>query len=276
MRKSNIAAYEIEEQIGSGGMGIIYKVHRTDNHSRIYALKVMKEEFKYDEDHKQQFINESQLIASFDHPNITKIYERGEDDGLLYIVMELLEGMTLADRYVTHDYLPIPQALHIMMQVSHLLLTIHKRDIIHRDLKPKNIMLVKQENDPNFVKLLDFGIAGEIHIPHLTETGQVLGTLAYLPPEVVKDGSFSTSVDIYSLGVMGYEMLTRNQPFVGDSLLDTMKEIMVHNPKEPKEINPYVPDQLNKLIMDMIAKEAINRPDARSVLTILADLSQKS
>jgi len=271
-KKKIMGSYELEEQIGVGGMGIIYKVRSLMDRSRVYAMKVMKEEYMLDELQKKRFKNESVLVDRIDHPNIVKVHERGEHNGKLYIVMELLEGMTLGERYGAKQYPTTVQSIHILIQISHILVNLHREEIIHRDLKPENIMLVTQGGDPDFVKLLDFGIAREQNLPHLTESGEVLGTIAYMPPEVVHNGQFSTAVDIYSMGIIAYEMLTRRKPFVGEKLVDTMLSIMTQNPPEPRELNETIPPRLNQLVMDMIAKEPLKRPDARSLLTILAGL----
>jgi ligand-binding sensor domain-containing protein/tRNA A-37 threonylcarbamoyl transferase component Bud32 len=273
-RKKIIGSYEVDDMIGAGGMGVVYRVHSLLDRSKTYAMKVMKDELLKDEVQKKRFKNESMLVDRIDHPNIVKVHERGEHNGNLYIVMELLEGQTLAERYDEGTYPEVDQCIRIMSQVAHILVLLHREDIVHRDLKPENIMLIEKDGDPDCVKLLDFGIARGQHLPHLTETGQVLGTISYMPPEVVHKGDFSTAVDVYSLGIIGYEMLTRNRPFTGDQLMDTMKDIMVLIPKEPIELNPNLQPRLSTLIMEMIAKDSLQRPDARAVLAVLASLMQ--
>jgi ligand-binding sensor domain-containing protein/tRNA A-37 threonylcarbamoyl transferase component Bud32 len=268
-----IGPYEIEDQIGVGGMGIIYRVHSLLDRSRVYALKVMKEEHLVDEVQKRRFKNESLMVDQIDHPNIVKVHERGEDNGNLYIVMELLEGQTLAQRFKDDRYPNVDQCVHIMYQVASILVNLHREDIIHRDLKPENIMLVNREGDPDFVKLLDFGLARVQSFSHLTETGHVLGTIPYMPPEIVSDGSPSKAVDIYSLGIIGYEMLTKQKPFSGEKPVETMRKIVNITPPDPIELNPNVPTQLNDLIVHMINKKAQNRPDAQEVLAALINAS---
>ncbi|MCP5049454.1 MAG: serine/threonine protein kinase [bacterium] len=267
-----IGSYEIGEQIGSGGMGIVYKVHKSGDNGRTFAMKVMKEEHLKDNIRMELFKNESLLADRIAHPNIVKVHERGEANGNLYIVMELLNGQTLAQRYDTYHYPSVFQCIHMMCQVAHLLVHLHGDGIMHRDIKPENIMLINREGDPDFVKLLDFGIAKELHPADLKNDGKVLGTISYLPPEVVHRASFSAAMDIYSLGIVGYEMLTRLRPFHCENLMDTMREILTRTPPAPIELNTLVPPRLNSLILDMIAKKTINRPDARAVLTTLASL----
>lgn len=271
-RKKIIGSYEIDDMIGAGGMGMVYKVHSLMDRSKTFAMKVMKEEFLDDEIQQRRFKNEAMMVDRIDHPNIVKVHERGEHEGNLYIVMELLDGLTLAERFDAGEYPEVDQCIRIMSQVAHILVLLHREDIIHRDLKPENIMLVEHDGDKDHVKLLDFGIARGQHMPQLTETGQVLGTISYMPPEVVHKGEFSPAVDVYSLGIIGYEMLTRRRPFIGDQLMDTMKDIMVKIPREPIEINPKMPPRLNQLVMEMIAKDPVQRPDARAVLAVLASL----
>jgi ligand-binding sensor domain-containing protein/tRNA A-37 threonylcarbamoyl transferase component Bud32 len=271
-KKKYIGSYEIDEQIGSGGMGIIYKVHSLMDKSRTYALKVMREEYLLDEVQKRRFKNESMLVDRLDHPHIVKVHERGEDNGKLYIVMELLQGHTLAQRYRDHDYPDVSRGIHIMAQIAHILVTLHREEIIHRDLKPENIMLIHHQEDPDFVKLLDFGIARVQSFTHLTETGQVLGTISYMPPEVLADGSLSPAVDVYSLGIIGYEMLTQKRPFESDTPVDIIKRVIHETLPEPLSLNPQILPRLNMLLMKMTAKDPLLRPDAQTVLSILTDL----
>jgi ligand-binding sensor domain-containing protein/tRNA A-37 threonylcarbamoyl transferase component Bud32 len=272
-KKKYIGAYEIDEQIGVGGMGIVYMVHSLIDTNKTYALKVLKEEYMLDEIQKKRFKNEALLVDRIDHPHIVKVHERGEDGEKLYITMELLEGETLAERYKKEEYPSISRAVCILAQVSDVLVSLHKENIIHRDLKPENIMLISKNNNPDYVKLLDFGIAKVPTFSHLTETGQILGTLPYMPPEVVSSGELSPSVDVYSLGIIAYEMLTQIRPFTGDRPIDTMKKIIHYNPPEPVKLNPEIPFRLNTLILRMIDKTPSTRPDAQEVLQELIELS---
>lgn len=274
-KKKYIGPYEIDQQIGAGGMGIVYKVHSLIEKNKTYAMKVIRDEFARDDLQIKRFKNESALVDRIDHPNVVKVHERGEHNGKLYIVMEFLEGQTLGERYALQLYPTVSQCIYILAQVAHILVTVHRENIVHRDLKPENIMLINFEGNPDFVKLLDFGIAWEQNLPHMTESGHVLGTVSYLPPEVIHHGEYSPAVDIYSLGIIAYEMVTHQKPFVGVKLLDIMIEIMTHVPPEPKSLNPEIPNSLNQLILNMIAKDPLLRPDARSVLTVLAVLLER-
>ncbi|MCP4155805.1 MAG: serine/threonine protein kinase, partial [bacterium] len=258
-KKKHFASYEIEKQIGVGGMGIVHKVHSLMDKSKVFAMKVMKEEHLVDETQKKRFKNESLLVDRIDHPNLVKVYERGEDNGRLYIVMELLEGFNLAERYKKDKYPNVSQCIHILTQITDILVNLHAENIIHRDLKPENIMLIEKEGDPDFVKLLDFGLAKVQSFSHLTESGQVVGTLPYMPPEIFSDGAYSPAIDIYSLGIIGYEMLTRKKPFSGKKPIDTIKMILDHTPPEPAALLPEIPPHLNSLLLKMIEKAPTDR-----------------
>ncbi|MGD2091964.1 MAG: two-component regulator propeller domain-containing protein [Candidatus Aminicenantes bacterium] len=271
-KKKYIGSYEIDTQIGVGGMGIVYKVHSLMDRSKTFAMKVMKDEHLLDEVQKKRFKNESLLVDSLDHPHIVKVYERGQHGETLYIVMELLEGQTLAQRYKNNRYPSLFQCIHIISQIAHILVNLHREDIIHRDLKPENIMLINKDKDPDYVKLLDFGIARVQSFSHLTESGQVLGTIPYMPPEVITDGKPSPAVDIYSLGVIAYEMITGQKPFTADGPMETMKKILNDPPIAPIELAPGISPRLNELVLKMIEKNSFDRPDAREVLAILVTL----
>ncbi len=272
-KKKYIGSYEIDEQIGVGGMGVVYKVHSLMDRSKVFALKVLKEEYLTDEIQKKRFKNESLLVDRLDHPHIVKVYERGQQGEMLYIVMELLEGQTLAQRFKDNRYPDVSQCLHIVAQLTHILLNLHRENIIHRDLKPENIMLIEKKADLDYVKLLDFGIARVQSFTQLTETGQVFGTIAYMPPEVLSNGEISPAVDIYSLGIIAYEMLTRQKPFFAERPLETIQKIINNTPPSPLELNPGIPPRVNTLILQMMEKDPHQRPKARDILAFLAALS---
>ena len=265
-KKKYIGPYEIDEQIGGGGMGIVYRVHSLIDGNKIFAMKVLKDEYLMDEIQQKRFKNESLLVDRLDHPNIVKVHERGEDKGQLYILMELLEGQTLGDRIREHRYPDIARCIYIMTQVADVLAHLARENIIHRDLKPENIMLIQKGTDPDYVKLLDFGIARGQTFSHLTETGHVLGTLPYMPPEVVADGVFSPAVDIYSLGVICYKLLTRMLPFRGEKPIETMRQILDYIPPQPRQLNPGIPPELNELVLKMMSKDPLLRPTAQQTL----------
>ncbi len=269
-KKNYIGNYKIVEKIGSGGIGVVYKTHKLTEKDQIFALKVLKEEYLLDERQKRRFKHEALLADQLDHPNIVKIFERGEDNENLYIVMELLTGKSLADRIYSLD---LADSIHILIQIADVLVKLHDKDIVHRDLTPNNIMLVEKEGDPNFVKILDFGLARAQHFTKLTETGHLFGTVAYMPPEYIFKNRISIEGDIYSLGIIFYEMLTHRQPFKGETTMEMLKQIFDHNPPEPIEVMSGIPGEINDLIMDMIEEEPEDRPTAKEVLELLKHFS---
>ncbi len=265
-KKHYIGNYRIIEQVGTGGIGIVYKVHKLMEKKRIFALKVLRDEYQLDERQKRRFKNEALLADQIDHPHIVKIYERGEDNDNLYIVMEFLSGKSLGDSIAGLD---LPDAIHIMIQVADVLLRLHKKDIIHRDLTPSNIMLVERDGDPNFAKILDFGLARAQNFTKLTETGHLFGTVAYMPPEYIFHSQVTIEGDLYSLGVIFYEMVTRQKPFVGDSTMEMLKEIFNHDPLQPIDAAPDLPVEINDLILQLMAEDPEDRPTAKEVRNLL-------
>lgn len=271
-RKNYIGHYKVIEQLASGGMGIIYKAYDVLDKSRTYAVKVLRDEYFADETQKRRFKNEASIIDSFSHPNIVRIIERGESGGNLYIVMELLEGQSLADAVADAGSLPVDTVLKIMIQVTDALVKVHGKNIIHRDMKPENIMLIKTRKNPYFVKLLDFGLAKTKAYSRLTKTGLILGTIYYLSPEQILDTGVSTASDIYALGIMCCEILTGHKPFEADNEDGVISRILNHRPLEPSRFNPEVPVKLDLLLLDMLAKEPENRPTAPQVLDALKEI----
>ncbi len=275
-KKQRIGSYEIVEKIGSGGMGIIYKVNSLIERSKTFAMKVMREEYLLDEVHKKRFENETLLVDLLEHPNIVKVVERGEDKKKLYLVMELLEGVCLAEKLENEEQLSVLDCIHVLLQVTDVLVKLHNKGIIHRDLKPENIMLIQKNGDPLVVKLLDFGLARMQTVTQLTETGQIIGTLPYLPPELLSKRDISTACDVYSFGIIAYEMLTNWKPFTGDTSIGIMNQILIVKPIEPKKYRPGISVELNNLVMSMIAKYSKARPSAKEVLYSLQKIFAKS
>lgn len=269
-KRNYLGNYKIVDKIGSGGIGVVYKAHKLTEKDRLYAVKVLKEEYLLDEKQKRRFKYEALLADQLDHPNIVKIYERGEDDENLYIVMELLTGESLSNRIHSLD---LAASIHILIQIADVLVKLHGKNIVHRDLTPNNIMLIEQAGNPNFVKILDFGLARAQHFTKLTETGHLFGTVAYMPPEYIFNNRISVEGDIYSLGVIFYEMLTHRQPFKGESTMDMLKQIFDHNPPEPIEVIEGIPEELNGLVMSMIEEKPEDRPPAEEVLELLKHFS---
>jgi serine/threonine-protein kinase len=242
------------ETIGSGGMGNVYKAHNLRDKTSIVAIKVLKEELFKVESNRKRFKQEGAIIDKLVHPNILKIYERGVHENKLYFVMEYIEGQTLEKKIEDEGQLDLGDCFHIMIQVTEALNFIHGRDVLHRDLKPANIMLSEKNGDANFVKLLDFGLSKMKYQSRITETGILLGTINYIAPEQIISFEHSAASDIYSLGIIFYEMLVGNVAFTGDSKSTIIGKILEYLPPEPGKIRPGIPGDLNRLILQMISK----------------------
>jgi serine/threonine-protein kinase len=186
--------------------------------------------------------------------------------------MEYLEGKTLAAKIAEEEKMDLLEILDIVTQVSGALKKIHGRSIVHRDLKPENIMLIKKEGKQNFVKLLDFGLARTEHQSKITQTGTVLGTVNYMAPEQISHADYSLATDIYSLGVIFYEMVTGRIPFPAGKLTQTMGKILSEIPTEPILLRPDLPLGCNRLIMQMMEKDNILRPTVVEVMDRLAEI----
>ncbi len=267
-RKNYIGHYRIIEEIGSGGMGIVYKATHIMDREKTAALKVIREEHSKDPTYRKRFLNEAAMIDQLDHPNIVKIYERGESNQRLFIAMEMLQGNSLAEIIKKGELIPIPYCLKIMTQLTEALDKIHSRGIIHRDLKPENIMILEKSDTP-FVKLLDFGLARTQSLTRLTETGEILGTINYLPPERIAHQEYSPLGDLYSLGIVFYEMLTLEKPFLGETPVDIIKQILEKEPPEPAVYRKDIPVELNDFIIEMIRKEPTKRPSGKQLIELI-------
>ncbi|HSQ35313.1 MAG TPA: protein kinase, partial [Candidatus Binatia bacterium] len=274
-KKTEIGHFRILETIGSGGMATVYKAQDLHDKKRIVALKVLREENFNDENQKKRFRNESLITEQLDHPHIVHIVERGETDGCWYIAMELLRGQSLAMLIKTGGRLGIAAALDIMLQIVDALKAIHGQNIVHRDLKPENIMVSEERGRRYFVKLLDFGLAITPSQSRLTMSGVVMGTIRYLPPERISDGTSSPAGDIYSAGVILYEMLTGSKPFWAEATGEVIHRILQTYPLPPREISRELPQELNALVMAMIAKEPQQRPGLGEIEATLQSLLKK-
>ncbi|MCP5104093.1 MAG: protein kinase [bacterium] len=273
-KQKYIGGYRLMEIIGSGGMGTVYHAHNIRDKSETAAVKILNDEFFKDENSRKRFKQEGTIIESLDHPNIVKIYERGEQKDKLYIAMEYLRGKTLAQKIEEQGRIDPDQCLHIMIRIADALAFIHGKTIIHRDLKPENIMLTRRDGGPDMVKLLDFGLARTRFQSRLTRTGVLLGTIAYMSPEQVTGRPSSAASDVYALGVVFYRMLTGRRAFEGDSITDIADKILKSIPEEPKKLLPEIPDVLNRLIVKMLSKEPEQRPPAELVLKTLSDVGE--
>lgn len=242
--------YEILEKIGEGGMAKVYKA-RCHLLNRIVAIKILRPEFAVDEEFVKRFRRESQAAASLSHPNIVSIYDVGQDGDIYYIVMEYVKGITLKNMIIENKGpLGITQAVDITMQVARALDHAHKNHIVHRDIKPQNILVTED----NIVKVTDFGIARAVNGSTLTYSGDVLGTAYYFSPEQARGGITDEKTDIYSLGIVMYEMLTGKVPFEGDSPISVALKHIQENIIPPSKFNNKIPKQLEDIILKATKK----------------------
>ena len=210
---------------------------------------------------RQRFKNEAVLIDQLEHPHIVKVYERGEFNDRLYIAMELVDGHPLADVIRRRERLPLADCVGIMGQLADAVAKIHGKGIVHRDLKPENIMLVDSAAKRPFVKLLDFDIAKSYSLTRLTATGEILGTVSYLAPEMITRQLTSPASDIYALGVVFYELVTLERPFLGQLAIDIVRQILEREPLPPATLRADLPADVSALILEMLAKAPEQRPD---------------
>ena len=253
--------YEIEKLIGEGGMANVYLAHDMILDRKV-AVKVLRGDLSGDEKFVRRFQREALSASSLSHPNIVEIYDVGEDEGNFYIVMEYIEGKTLKQLIKKRGVLSLPEVIDIMLQLLDALSTAHDSYIIHRDIKPQNIMI----KETGLVKITDFGIAMAINSASLTQTNSVMGSVHYLPPEQASGKGSTIRSDIYSLGILMFEMLTGKLPYKGDSAVEIALKHMKNEFPSAKEINPVIPQSVENIIIKAAAKNPKNRyRDARQM-----------
>jgi tetratricopeptide (TPR) repeat protein len=271
-RRSWLGHYRLLHRIGSGGMGVVYRARDSMDRSRTVALKVIREEQAADPSVRKRFLHEAAIVDQLDHPHLATVYERGEAGGRLFIAMELLEGSSLAEIIAEGRPLPVDTCLHIASQLIEVVAEIHAKGVLHRDLKPDNIVLVERDGDPFFVKLLDFGLARTQSLTRLTESGTILGTIGYLAPEQITDQHATAASDLYAVGVICYEMLSRRHPFPGATPVETIQRILAGNPPPPSSLRPEIPAELDALVLGLLAVDPGLRPSAATITAKLARL----
>jgi len=254
--------YGIVRTLGSGGVADVFLAH-DGVLDRDVALKMLNRERSRDDEFMERFRREAQSAAALSHPNIVSIYDRGEDEsGSCYISMEYLPGGTLKDRISRDGRLSPSIAAEVAIQISGALGAAHERGVIHRDIKPQNVLITRSGD----VKVGDFGIARAESESSMTRTNLVLGTAAYMSPEQATGGRVEPRSDLYSLGVVMYEMLTGELPFEGhDPVAVAMKHVNVP-PRPPREIVRDIPKGLNDLVLRLLAKDQGNRPASADAL----------
>ncbi|MEG1705545.1 MAG: Stk1 family PASTA domain-containing Ser/Thr kinase [Clostridia bacterium] len=257
--------YEILEEIGVGGMAYVYKA-KCNLLNRNVAVKVLKSEYAKDETFVKRFKTEAQSAASLTHPNIVSVYDVGEENGINYIVMELLESRSLKDYIEEKGKLSNEETLKISMQIASALEAAHKAHIIHRDIKPQNIVL----NKDLVAKVTDFGIAKATTSATITNFGTTMGSVHYFSPEHAKGGYTDEKSDIYSLGVVMYEMATGRVPFDSDSPVSVALKHIQEAPIEPININNEIAEDLNHIILKAMAKNTMSR--YKSATEMLEDI----
>ncbi len=258
--------YEILEIIGVGGMAVVYKA-RDHRLKRLVAVKILKDEFSQDDEFRRRFDGESQAIASMSHPNIVAIYDVNDTDGLNYIVMELIDGITLKQYMERRGLLNWRETLHFSLQICKALEHAHAKGMIHRDIKPHNVMVLKDGS----VKVADFGIA-RMAASQSTLTREALGSVHYISPEQAKGGQTDCRSDLYSLGVVMYEMLTGRTPFDGDTPVSVALQHINGKAQMPRELNPDIPEGLEQITMHAMSASLADRyPTASEMLTDLEE-----
>ena len=243
--------YEIIEKIGSGGMATVYKA-KCHVLNRYVAIKILRDEFTTDEEFIKRFEVEAQSAASITHPNIVSVYDVGVDGNLYYIVMELIKGKTLKE-IITEEKGPLPWkwSVNIASQIASALETAHRNHIIHRDIKPHNIIITED----GVAKVTDFGIAKAVSNSTITAFGTTIGSVHYFSPEHARGGFTDEKSDLYSLGVVMYEMLTGKVPFDADTAVSIALKHMQEEAKPPIELNPNIPSAVNDIIMKALRKD---------------------
>lgn len=246
--------YQIIRTIGEGGMANVYLAYDTIL-DRNVAVKILRGDLAEDEKFVRKFQREAISASSLSHPNIVEMYDVGEDDGRYFIVMEYVEGVTLKNLIKRRGALTLSEVIDIMLQLTSAIACAHDSYIIHRDIKPQNVLIL----DDGRVKITDFGIAMALNSNELTQTNSVMGSVHYLPPEQANGTGATIKSDIYSLGILMYELITGNLPFKGDSAV----EIAIKQMKEPipsiVEQNPNIPQSVENIILKASAKNPKNR-----------------
>ncbi|MEW6062298.1 MAG: serine/threonine-protein kinase, partial [Bacteroidota bacterium] len=264
-----IMQYEIIEQLGEGGMGVVYKAKDTKL-DRFVALKFLTKQVGASESDRQRFIQEAKAAATLNHPNICTIYDVAEHEGQMFIAMEFIDGETLRDRT---NNISFKQSIEIGIQVAEALAAAHEKGIVHRDIKPENVMLRKD----GLVQIMDFGLAKLQGVSRLTREGNTVGTMGYMSPEQVQGFNVDHRTDIFSFGVLLYELLSGQSPFKGMHETAIIYEIVNVDPEPISIVKPELPPDLDAILLECLAKEPDERyQSAKEIVKDLRKLKRES
>lgn len=246
--------YKIVRMIGGGGMANVYLAQDMILEREV-AVKILRMDFNNDEEFIKRFNREAQSATSLYHPNIVSIYDVGEEDDIYFIVMEYVKGLTLKQYIQQHQHIPVEKTLDIMQQITSAISHAHQHGIIHRDIKPQNILI----DDEDHVKITDFGIATALSATSITQTNAVLGSVHYLSPEQARGGMANKKSDIYSLGIVMFELLTGRLPFSGESAVSIALKHLQSSTPSPKRWNPLIPQSVENIVLKAMAKDSFHR-----------------
>ena len=259
--------YEIKEIIGVGGMANVYKAYDSID-DRVVAVKILRDEHMQNDELLRRFRNESKAIAVLSHPNIVKVYDVSFNEDIQYIVMEYIDGITLKEYIEQQHVLRWKEAVHFTVQILRALQHAHDKGIVHRDIKPQNIMLLADGT----IKVADFGIARFARSTQHTVTDKAIGSVHYISPEQAKGDVTDEKSDIYSVGVMLYEMTTGQLPFDAESPVSVAIKQINSKAKRPREVNPDVPEGLEDIIIRAMQKDPARR--YQSAAEMLRDIDE--
>ncbi len=256
---TTIGNYRLEAAIAKGGMGTIYRARRLDD-GRVVAVKVLRRELAANRTFLLRFQREVRALRGVEHPNVVRILDVGSQGQLQFYVMEYFEK-SLADLLREGPLEPV-RALRVAAQAARGLQAVHDAGVIHRDVKPSNILI----GEDGVARIGDFGVARLATATRMTHTGAIIGTPAYMAPEQAENPEVGARADIYSLGVVLYEMLTGRPPFEGNTALDILQKHRLNLPEPPKSLNPRLPGALSRLVLAMLAKDPTKRPASMDVV----------
>lgn len=266
-----LGGYGIIKLLGVGGMGMVFQAEDPQLKRKI-ALKVMRPEIAAIANAHDRFLREARTMASIEHDHVITVYQVGEERGVPYLAMPLLQGATLDAVFKKNRAIPLSTAMRIGFQIANGLRAAHERGLIHRDIKPANVWL--ETNNNNRVKLLDFGLArGHGEEIDLTQSGALLGTPAYMAPEQAAGGVIDTRADLFSLGVVLYELTTGKRPFAGRGTMAILTALAIHEPPSPRDVKESIPAEVSDFIMRLLQKDPGQRvASAREAAKELAGL----